>query len=70
MNFRFIDDILTLTGIIPTEKEYAMQYKTMWPTTVREEDTGQDHDTEWTREPIDAFPWGAWPRDAAVDTHK
>ena len=19
---------------------------------------------------IDAFPWGAWPRDAAVDTHK
>ena len=18
----------------------------------------------------DAFPWGAWPRDAAVDTHK
>ena len=24
MNFRFIDDILTLTGIIPTEKEYGM----------------------------------------------
>ena len=20
--------------------------------------------------PIDAFPWGAWPRDAAVDTHR
>ena len=20
--------------------------------------------------PFDAFPWGAWPRDAAVDTHK
>ena len=19
---------------------------------------------------IDVFPWGAWPRDAAVDTHK
>ena len=50
MNFRFIDDILTLTGIIPTEKEYGMQYKTTWPTTVREQDTGQDHDTEWTRE--------------------
>ena len=50
MNFRFIDDILTLTGIIPTEKEYGMQYKTTWPTTVREEDTGRDHDTEWTRE--------------------
>ena len=21
-------------------------------------------------EPTDAFPWGAWPLDAAVDTHK
>ena len=20
--------------------------------------------------PNDAFPWGAWPRDAAVDTHR
>ena len=22
------------------------------------------------RRPTDAFPWGAWPRDAAVDTRK
>ena len=22
------------------------------------------------RSPTDAFPWGAWPRDAAVDTRK
>ena len=50
MNFRFIDDILTLTGIIPTEKEYGMQYKTTRPTTRTEGDTGRDHDTEWTRE--------------------
>ena len=50
MNFRFIDDILTLTGIIPMEKEYGMQYKTTWPTTGREGDTGRDHNTEWTSE--------------------
>jgi hypothetical protein len=27
-NYRFIDDILSLTGYIPTEQEYGMQYKT------------------------------------------
>ena len=26
--------------------------------------------TLWRRNAFDAFPWGAWPRDAAVDTHK
>ena len=25
---------------------------------------------EREKEGSDAFPWGAWPRDAAVDTHK
>ena len=35
----FIDDILTITGIIPTEEEYGMKYKTAWPT------KGRDHDT-------------------------
>ena len=24
----------------------------------------------WVADPTDAFPWGAWPRDAAGDTHK
>ena len=41
MNFGFIDDILTLTRIIPTEKEYGMKYKTTWPTIGKEGDTGQ-----------------------------
>ena len=50
MNFTFIRDILTLIGIIPTEKEYGMQYKTTWPTTGREGDTGRDHDTKWKSE--------------------
>ena len=27
-----------------------MQYKTTWPTTGREGDTGRDHDTKWTSE--------------------
>ena len=31
MNFRVIDDILTLTGIIPTEKDYCMQYRDLPP---------------------------------------
>ena len=26
-NFRFVDDILTLTGCIPTEEQYGMCYK-------------------------------------------
>ena len=50
MNFRFSNDILTLTGIIPKEKQYGMQHKTTWLTTGREGDIGWDHDTEWTRE--------------------
>ena len=24
----------------------------------------------WTASATDVFPWGAWPRDAAVDVHK
>ena len=27
-------------------------------------------DTAWLTVVLDAFPWGAWPRDAAVDTRK
>ena len=30
----------------------------------------QEQQEEYMDNPSDAFPWGAWPRDAAVDTHK
>ena len=52
MNFKFIDDIVTLTGIIPTAEEYGMKYKTTWPTKGREGDTGRDHDTQWMSEQL------------------
>ena len=50
------------------EVDYVTWLKILkWiPPHIKTSCVSQKHDSN----PIDAFPWGAWPRDAAVDTRK
>jgi hypothetical protein len=62
-NCRFIDDILTLTGCIPSEEEYDMKYKSTQQTTGHLVYLGMELDWDTTNKGV-VFTTGMHFRDA------